>query len=62
MDQKTFESEIAMCQILNKKHSGKCNWGECDKCGVIPMLYKLGKDEFYDNPADVENLRKTVLS
>lgn len=62
MDQKTFESEIAMCQVLTKKHGGKCNWGQCDKCGVVPLLYKLGKDEFYDDPVDVEHLRKIVLS
>lgn len=46
MEKEIFEKEIAMCQKLNKKHNGWCNWGECEKCGVIPLLYKLGKTNF----------------
>jgi len=61
MEKEVFEKEIAMCQKLSKKNSGKCNWGECEKCGVVPLLYKLGKDEFYENKEEVEKLKKAVL-
>ncbi len=43
MDREIFEKEIALCRMLSKKNGGKCAWGECSKCGVIPLLYKLHK-------------------
>lgn len=61
MDQEAFEKEIAMCRKLSKENGGKCKWGECDKCGVIPLLFKLGKGEFHEEEADVERLRKDAL-
>jgi len=56
-----FEKEISMCQELTKKNNGKCNWGECEKCGVIPLLYKLGKGEIYEKVDEVEKLRLEIL-
>ena len=61
MDQETFEKEIAMCRELSKKNGGKCAWGECEKCGVVPFLYKIGKGEFFEKEEDVKNLKKEVL-
>ena len=61
MEKEVFEKEIAMCQKLSKKNGGKCNWGECEKCGVVPLLYKLGKSEFYEKEDEVEKLKKVVL-
>ncbi|MFH1473247.1 MAG: hypothetical protein ABIF06_02475 [bacterium] len=61
MEKEVFEKEIAMCQKLSKKNNGKCNWGECEKCGVIPLLYKLGKDEFYEDKNEVEKIKKAIL-
>jgi hypothetical protein len=57
----TFEKEIAMCQKLSEKNGGKCNWGECKKCGVVPLLYKLGKGELYENKAEIKRIKKIVL-
>jgi hypothetical protein len=45
MEKEVFEKEIAMCQ----------------KCGVIPLLYKLGKGEFYETKEGVEKLKELVL-
>lgn len=61
MNEETFEKEIGMCQKLSKKNGGKCKWGECEKCGVIPLLYKLGKGEFYEEKDEVEKIKKVVL-
>ena len=62
MEQEVFEKEIGMCRELSKKNGGKCAWGECVKCGVIPLLYKLGKGEFYEKEEDVQKLKKEVLN
>lgn len=61
MEKETFEKEIEMCQKLSKKNGGKCNWGECQKCGVVPLLYKLGKNEFYEDGDEVERIKEVVL-
>jgi len=61
MEKEVFEKEIAMCQKLFKKNGGKCKWGECEKCGVVPLLYKLGKGEFYENKDEIEKIKKSVL-
>ena len=61
MDKEIFEREIAMCRELFKKNDGGCSWGECEKCGVIPLLYKLGKGEVYEKETDIEELKKNVL-
>jgi hypothetical protein len=61
MDKEIFEKEIAMCKKLSEKNGGKCNWGECNKCGVIPLLYKLYKGEMYEKEDELKNLKKSVL-
>lgn len=61
MTKEIFEKEIAMCRELSKKNGGKCNWGECEKCGVIPLLYKLGKGEIYEKTDEVKKLKRNIL-
>jgi hypothetical protein len=61
MEKEIFEKEITICKQLSKKGGGRCNWGECEKCGVIPLLYKLGKGEFYENKEDIERIKKIAL-
>ena len=54
MNQEIFNREISLCRELSKKNGGKCKWGECEKCGVVPLLHKLFLGEHYD---DVEEIR-----
>jgi hypothetical protein len=61
MDNGTFEKEIAICQKMFKKNGGKCKWGECDKCGVIPLLYKLGRGEMIEDLENIKNIKNDVL-
>ncbi len=61
MEKEVFEKEIAICRKLSQKNGGKCNWGECEKCGVVPLLYKLSKGEFYDNKEEIEKIKKLAL-
>lgn len=61
MEREIFEREISMCQDLSRKNGGKCNWGECDKCGVVPLLYKLAKGEIFEKESDVKGLKEATL-
>ena len=61
MDQVTFDKEIAMCQKLSKESGGKCCWGECEKCGVIPLLYKLSQGKIVEGETEVKELKQSTL-
>lgn len=61
MNQETFEKELDMCRKLNKKNDGRCNWGECETCGVIPLLYKLYKGELLETPEQLSRARREVF-
>lgn len=61
MEKEIFEKEISMCRELSQKNGGKCNWGECEKCGVIPMLYKIEKGEIYENEEEAKQLKEKIL-
>jgi len=61
MEKEIFEKEIAMCRELSQRNGGKCSWGECNKCGVVPLLYKLGKGEFVEKENEVRELKKSAL-
>jgi histidine triad (HIT) family protein len=61
IDKDIFEKEKSMCHNLYHKNGGHCNWGECDNCGVIPLLHKLDNGEICDNEADVKALKNSIL-
>ena len=60
INKKTFDREIAMCQKLFKKKKG-CNWGKCEDCGVVPLLYKLHSGLLVEKKTDVAKLKKSYL-
>ena len=61
MDKEIFEKEAGICRNLNEKNGGRCNWGECAKCGVIPLLYKIYKGEFLENKEEIEKIKKEIF-
>lgn len=61
IEKEIFEKEIAMCRKLSKENGGKCNWGECEKCGAIPLLYKLGRGKLYENKDTIDRIKKDAL-
>lgn len=61
MEPTKFERELSMCRELSRKNGGKCAWGECRTCGVIPLLFKLGKGEVYEEADAVARLKKSIL-
>lgn len=61
MNEEIFLKELLICRELYQRDNGKCNWGECAHCGVIPMLYKLHKGETYESEEKVKELRQTIF-
>ncbi len=57
-----FEREIALCRNLAKENGGKCCWGECKSCGVLPLLIKLHKGILLENPVEIVAEKDTILS
>lgn len=56
-----FEREIGLCQLLSKQNNGKCNWGLCKYCGVLPLLYKLHKSILLEKPRDITKIKKILI-
>lgn len=61
IEEKVFEREIEQCKKLAKKNQGKCAWGKCQDCGVLFLLYKLGKGELVEEKKEIANIRKEIL-
>jgi len=58
---KVFERETALCRELSKENKGKCGWGKCNNCGVIPLLYKLYKGQLLEKPQEIKKIRSKIL-
>ncbi len=56
-----FDREIALCKMLSKKKRGKCGWGKCKDCGVIPLLYKLHRGQLLESPVKITKIKNKVL-
>lgn len=61
MNQEIFDREINMCRRLSRENGGKCNWSECETCGVIPLLYKLHKGVLIEKKEEVEKVKKEIF-
>lgn len=62
LDKNTFERELEMCRKFSKENGGNCNWGICENCGVIPLLYKLRGGILLEKNEDIKGLRDKILS
>ena len=58
---KVFNEEIALCQKLFKKNKGKCVWGKCKSCGVIPLLYKFHKGQLLEDPGKIKKIKEKIF-
>ena len=56
-----FKQEISICRKLSKENNGKCNWGNCEKCGVLPLLYKLHKGILLEDNKEITELKNKFL-
>jgi len=60
MQKEIFEEELNICKKQSKKNGGKCHWGECDKCGAVPLLYKLHQGKVYESEEEIKELKKDL--
>lgn len=56
-----FDREIKLCRMLSKKNKGKCGWGKCKDCGVIPFLYKLHKGQLLEDINKIKKIKSKIL-
>ncbi len=57
-----YERELQLCKNLSLKNGGKCCWGVCSNCGVIPLLHKLYKGELLEDPKLIKELKNKIIS
>lgn len=61
ISEEVFKREVELCNKLNRENCGKCCWGICKNCGVIPLLHKLNNGEVIDNENEVVKLKEKFL-
>jgi len=61
INKKTFEREIALCHKLSQENGGKCGWGLCEDCGVIPLLYKLREGRLLEDPDEIKKVKDKIV-
>ena len=57
-----FEKETMMCGKLNRDNGGKCSWGKCADCGVIPLLVKLRDGKLLETEDEINRAKKEVFA
>lgn len=57
-----FDREAELCKMLSKKNKGKCGWGKCKNCGVIPLLIKLHKGILLEKDGEIIDARNKYLN
>ena len=56
-----FERETTLCRKLSQENGGKCGWGVCKDCGVIPLLHKLRKGEILEDPDEIKKVKDKIV-
>ena len=56
-----FERELELCKNLSRENGGKCGWGICSKCGVLPLLYKLHHGILLEKPEEIKEAKNKIL-
>lgn len=57
MEKEVFNREINLCKRLSKENNGKCAWGKCKDCGVVPLLHKLYKGKLLEKPTEIKKVK-----
>lgn len=58
---KVLKEELKICRKMSRKNNGKCSWGSCKNCGVIPLLYKLGQGVLIEDKKEIKKIKKSAL-
>lgn len=62
ISKETYDFEINMCKELSIKEKWKCNWWECSKCWVLPLLHKLYESKLLEDKNDISEFKKRILN
>lgn len=62
IDNDVYEKELQLCKNLSSENDGKCGWGVCKDCGVIPLLQKLHKGELLEDPKLIKEAKNKIIS
>jgi len=61
ISKQVFDREMDLCHMLSKENRGRCGWGKCASCGVIPLLVKLHKGKLLEDEKDIAVARDKYL-
>lgn len=61
MNKEVFDKEINLCKRLSKENKGKCAWGICKNCGVVPFLYKIYKGKLLEKAAEIKRIKSKII-
>jgi hypothetical protein len=61
LSKKVFVRETMLCETLSKVNKGKCGWGKCKSCGVIPLLVKLYQGRLVEEVEEITSIKKRYL-
>lgn len=61
MEKEIFNREIKICREI-KNSGNKCMWGECEKCGVIPLLYKLQYGKLLEDESEIKDIKNKIFN
>jgi len=61
IDKEIYEKELRMCGKLSQENGGKCAWGVCKDCGVIPLLHKLHKGKLLEDPKEIKKAKDGIV-
>jgi len=56
-----FNREVELCRTLSSENGGKCGWGKCKDCGVIPLLIKLQQGKLLEGNKEIKIARREYL-
>lgn len=60
-DEKIFNDEVLLCKTLSKENNGKCAWGKCEDCGVIPLLFKIYIGQLLEEPEEIKKIKDSIF-
>ncbi|MCK5332698.1 hypothetical protein KAJ41_02440 [Candidatus Parcubacteria bacterium] len=61
IDKEVYARELQMCKNLSQENGGKCGWGTCQDCGVIPLLHKLHRGELLEDPKEIKEAKSGIV-
>jgi hypothetical protein len=56
-----FKRELELCRNLSHENDGKCGWGKCKDCGVVPLLYKFHKGILLEEATEIKSAKEEII-